>query len=78
MLVAAGLDDATAKRFAGAFSNGATPTATGETTVKLRGRTTKRVAVKLYDQAAFAARLATYRPRDKKAAALFGRLALAA
>lgn len=75
MLVAAGLDDATAKRFAGAFSNGATPTATGETTVKLRGRVTKRVPVKLYDRSAFTARLATYRPRDKAAADKFAAIA---
>lgn len=77
-LVAAGLDDTTAKRYAGAFSRGITATATGETTVKLRGRATKRVAVKLYDLTTFAARLAAYRPKDKTAAQLFARLALAA
>lgn len=74
-LVAAGLDDATAKRFAGAFSTRVTPTAVTETTVKLRGRATKRVPVKLYDRAAFTARLAVYRPKDKTAAARFEAIA---
>lgn len=74
-LVAAGLDDATAKRFAGAFSARQTPTATATTKVKLKGRRTKRVTVKLYDSAAFTARLATYRPKDKTAAARFERIA---
>jgi len=77
-LVAAGLDDATAKRFAGAFSRGVTADGTRTATVKLKGRVTKRVAVKLYSATTFAARLAQYRPRDKAAAALFARLALAA
>ena len=77
-LVAAGLDDATAKRFAGAFSRGVIADGTRETSVKLKGRTRKTVAVKLYAPATFAARLAVYRPRDKAAAALFARLALAA
>lgn len=70
-LTAAGLDDHTAKRYAGAFSRGTTPTTTRETEVKLRGRRTRRVTVKLYDRATFAARLATYRPRDLTAAGLF-------
>ncbi|WP_435601280.1 hypothetical protein [Streptomyces sp. C10-9-1] len=77
-LVAAGLDDTTAKRFAGAFSRGLTADDTRETTVKLKGRATKRVAVKLYAAATFAARLATYRPKDKAAAARFETLAVAA
>ena len=77
-LVAAGLDDTTAKRFAGAFSRGVIADGTRTATVKLKGRTTKRVAVKLYAADTFAARLAEYRPRDKAAAALFARLALAA
>lgn len=70
-LVAAGLDDRTAKRYAGAFSRGTTPTATGETEVKLKGRTRKQVTVKLYDAATFGARLAVYRPKDLTAAARF-------
>ncbi|MFK0217737.1 hypothetical protein ACIQWN_06020 [Streptomyces vinaceus] len=74
-LVGRGLDAATAKRFAGAFSRGVTPTAVGETVVKLRGRARKAVAVKLYDFATFAARLAVYRPRDPHAAAQFAGLA---
>lgn len=70
-LVAAGIDDATAKRYASAFSRGTTPTATTETVVKLKGRKTKRVTVKLYDHATFTTRLTVYRPKDLTAAALF-------
>ena len=70
-LLAAGLDDATAKRYAGAFSRGTTPTQTIHTGVKLRGRRRKTVPVKLYDTATFIARLAVYRPRDLTAAARF-------
>ncbi|MFF8544740.1 hypothetical protein ACF060_31140 [Streptomyces werraensis] len=70
-LVAAGLDDATAKRYAGAFSRGIAPTAVVEASVKLRGRRRKTIAVKLYDTAGFTARLAVYRPKDLTAAARF-------
>lgn len=70
-LLAAGIDQATAKRYAGAFSRGTTPTQTGQTVVKLRGRNRKHVTVKLYDAATFTARLAVYRPRDLAAAARF-------
>lgn len=77
-LVAAGLDDTTAKRYAGAFSRGVTADGTRTARIKLVGRTRKTVAVKLYSRETFAARLATYRPRDKAAAALFARLTLAA
>jgi hypothetical protein len=77
-LVAAGLDDHTAKRFAGAFSRGITADGTRETRIKLKARVRKTVQVKLFSARTFAARLATYRPRDKAAAALFARLALAA
>lgn len=77
-LVAAGLDDSLAKRFAPAFSRGLVADDTRETKIKLKGRVRKTVAVKLYTAITFAARLATYRPRDKAAAALFARLALAA
>ena len=74
-VVAAGLDDATAKRFASAFSKGVTPTATAQAKVKLRGRVAKTVTVKLYDHATFAARLAVYRPKNPVAAAVFAALA---
>lgn len=74
-LVAAGIDDATAKRFAGAFSRGVQADGTRDTQVKLKGRTRKTVAVKLYAPATFAARLAVYRPKDLTAAALFERAA---
>jgi hypothetical protein len=77
-LVAAGINDATAKRYAGAFSRGTTPTTQAQTEVKLRGRRTKTITVKLYDRTAFTARFRTYRPKDADAAALFNRLALAA
>lgn len=70
-LIVAGIDAGTAKRFAGAFSTKVAPTAVSETKVKLKGRRTKTVPVKLYDLAAFTARLAVYRPKDKGAAALF-------
>lgn len=70
-LIAAGIDITTAKRFAGAFSTRVQPTATTTAPIKLKGRVTKTVAVKLYDLATFAARLAVYRPKDKSAAAQF-------
>lgn len=70
-LVAAGLDDTTAKRFAGAFSRGLIADATRETRIKLKGRTRKTVQVKLYCAAKFAARLSVYRPKDVTAAARF-------
>lgn len=74
-LVAAGLDDVTAKRFAGAFSRGVVADGTREATVKLKGRVTKTVPVKLYAAPTFAARLATYRPKDATVAARFETLA---
>lgn len=70
-LVAAGIDDTTAKRYAGSFSRGITPTATIQTQIKLKGRTRKVVPTKLYDRAAFTARLLAYRPKDLTAARLF-------
>jgi hypothetical protein len=73
-LVAAGIDTATATRFAPAFSRSVIPTATTTGRVKLtkRSRKTKRVAIKLYDLATFVARLAVYRPKtDATAAATF-------
>ncbi|MFC8201362.1 hypothetical protein ACFUTV_39095 [Streptomyces sp. NPDC057298] len=77
-LVAAGLDDATAKRFAGAFSRGLVADDTRETDIKLKGRVRKTVAVKLFAARTFAARLATYRPKDNAFAARFELLAVAA
>ncbi|WJV47668.1 hypothetical protein [Streptomyces flavofungini] len=77
-LVAAGLDDATAHRFSAAFSRGVTPDATREATVKLKGRARKAVKVKLYAAATFAARLATYRPKDRTIAARFEALTVVA
>lgn len=74
-LIAAGIDTATAKRFAGAFSTRITATATTTAPVKLKGRITKTVPVKLYDLPTFAARLAVYRPKDKTAAARFAQAA---
>lgn len=70
-LVAAGLDDHTAKRYAGAFSRGVTADLTIQAPVKLKGRTRKMVPVKLYAATTFAARLTTYRPKDLTAASLF-------
>lgn len=70
-MLAVGLSAADAKRFAGAFSRGVAPVAESETEVKARGGKRLRVAVKLYDRAAFLARLAQYRPNDKAAAARF-------
>jgi len=74
-MIVAGIDTATAKRFAGAFSTKVVPTTVGETQVKLKGRRTKLVPVKLYDLATFTARLAVYRPKDATAAAVFARAA---
>lgn len=74
-LVAAGIDDATAKRFAGAFSRGLVADDVRETRIKLKGRVAKRVQVKLFAARTFAARLATYRPKDVTVAARFEVLA---
>jgi hypothetical protein len=74
-LVAAGLDDATARRFAPAFSRGLVADDTRETKIKLKARVRKTVLVKLYSARTFAARLATYRPKDKVVAARFELLA---
>ena len=70
-LVAAGINDQTAKRYAGAFSRGMQADATGETSIKLKGRTRKTVTVKLYAATTFAARLTVYRPKNLTHAALF-------
>ncbi|MEW2266889.1 hypothetical protein [Streptomyces sp. NPDC047868] len=70
-LIAAGINDATAKRYAGAFSRGITADDTRDARIKLKKRTRKTVTVKLYSATTFAARLAVYRPKDLTAAALF-------
>jgi hypothetical protein len=75
-LVAAGLDDTTAKRFAAAFSRGLIADGTRETRIKLKGRVRKTVAVKLYTATTFAARLSVYRPKDVTAAARFEQAAM--
>lgn len=74
-LVAVGLDDATAKRYAGAFSRGVTADVTSTTQIKLKGRTRKTVPLKLYAATTFAARLTVYRPKDLTAARLFEKAA---
>ncbi|MFE9844698.1 hypothetical protein [Streptomyces goshikiensis] len=70
-LLAVGIAPDIAKRFAGAFSTRVQPTATARAAVALKGRVRKSIVVKLYDLAAFAARLAVYRPKDRAAAARF-------
>jgi len=73
-LLAVGVDAATARRFAPAFSRGLVRAATGTTVIKLHGRRTKRVEVKLYDRSRFFDRLATYRPaKDANARRVFAR-----
>lgn len=74
-LTAAGIDDTTAKRYAPAFSRGIIADDTTLTRIKLKGRTRKTVQAKLYTLTTFTQRLATYRPKDKTAAALFARAA---
>lgn len=74
-LVAGGLDDRIAKNYAAAFSRGLQATDTVERCIKLRGRVTKSVTVKLYDRATFAARLATYRPGITSVAVQFAAVA---
>lgn len=75
-LIAAGLTPTDAKRYAGAFSRGMVADDTAETKIKLKARVRKTVTIKLYSAATFALRLATYRPRDKAAAARFEQAAL--
>jgi len=74
-MIVAGVPVATAERFAGAFSRGMVATDKVTVEIKLRGRVTKRVEVKRYDADTAAARMATYRPKDKTAAAVFERVA---
>lgn len=70
LLVAAGVPDAIAKRYAPAFSKNATATATVKRRVRIGVRSARK-AVKLYDRGAFAARMATYRPFNTGMKAVF-------
>lgn len=74
-LTAAGLTDTTAKRYAPAFSRGILADDVATTRIKLKGRARKTIQAKLYTLTTFTQRLATYRPKDKTAAALFARAA---
>jgi len=66
-LIAAGFPVATAERFSAAFSRGMVAQDKVTTVIKLKGRRTKRVDVKLYDRETFVARLCVYRPRKNVA-----------
>ena len=74
-LLAAGMDAKDAKRFAGPFSRGQQADATGTTVIKLKGRATAVVPVKLYSRPAATARLAVYRPADRSISAKLARSA---
>lgn len=74
-LINVGISVELADRFASAFSRGMTALDLGAADIKLKGRVTKAVNVKLYDVDTFLSRLATYRPKDKVAAAEFSRVA---
>lgn len=71
LLVAAGLPDDIAKRYAGAFSKGVEATLPKVSKRIPTGRRSKRVQVAVYTHAEFAARLATYRPKNAEHARLF-------
>jgi hypothetical protein len=72
LLVAAGLPDDLAKRYAPAFSRGV-ETANPATSKRVRtgAHRSKRVAVKVFTAAEFADRLAAYRPKNPAHAQLF-------
>lgn len=73
-LVAAGLDDDLARRYAPAFSLGVTPTAVGTVDIKLghlHTRHTVEVPIKRYDRATFLRRFRRYRPQNPEAAEAF-------
>lgn len=72
LLVAAGVPDGTAGRYAAAFSRGVPADATRCMRVPMgRSGVTERQKVKLYGPDTFAARLSTYRPRNAEHAAAF-------
>lgn len=69
-LIGRGLDPALAHRFAGAASRAAgVADATTTARIKLRGRVTKTVNVKLFSAARIDSVLTTYRPKSNPAAA---------
>ncbi len=75
-LLARGLDLATAQRFAGAMSRTIRVAASQRTTaIKLHGRRVRIVPVWTYRAAQVDKALATYRPKDRGAAARFERIA---
>lgn len=72
LLVAAGLSDELAQRYAGAFSRGvATANPATSKRVRTGAHRSKRVAVKVFTQAEFADRLAIYAPKNPEHAAAF-------
>jgi hypothetical protein len=74
-LLAVGLPAPVAKRYSGAFSRGIGSPVTTDVKRKIRGRFCLVVPVKLVTADVFAARLATYRPKDPAAARVFAALA---
>lgn len=72
LLVAAGLSDELAQRYASAFSRGvATANPATSKRVRTGAHRSKRVAVKVFTPAEFAGRLATYAPKNPAHAAAF-------
>lgn len=72
LLVAAGLPDDIAQRYAPAFSRGVQTSVPATTKrVRIGAHRSKRVAVKLFTAAEFAERLAAYRPKNPVHAQLF-------
>jgi len=74
-MIVAGIPVPLAERFASAFSRGMVAQGTVTVSVRPGGRLVLRRKAKLYSVATAAARLATYRPKDKAAAAVFERVA---
>lgn len=74
LLVAAGLPDDTAKRYAPAFSRAAECTASRTMRIRTGKHRSKRVDVKLYSPDQFRAQLAHYRPANPQARAQFAAL----
>lgn len=74
-MIVTGIPVHMAERFAGAFSRGMVAQGTVTVSVRPGGRVVLRRKAKLYSAATAAARLATYRPKDKAAAAVFEQVA---
>lgn len=75
-----GVDEDLARRFAPQFSRGVTPTAVGETAIKLHPHSRhgfKTVPVKRYSRDAFLRHLREYQPKDPVARREFARAAAA-